>query len=160
MASVRAEKFVGMESNLIQAPDEVSTSDIRHWRELMEGEKKSWDTRTAPPPMMMVWAMEPLWPKKVKTTEPHEQVLKMLDDAGYDGTMGTTLDQEYFKPVRQGDRLSYKVKVVNVSSGEESTKLGKGYLVTLQYTFSNQKKEAVGTQTYTILKFKTLAQSS
>ena len=51
MSLSQAKKLVGKESSLIPAPDEVSTSDIRHWREIMEGEKKSWDTSTAPPTM-------------------------------------------------------------------------------------------------------------
>lgn len=152
--------LVGKESSTIRAPDEVSTSDIRHYRELMEGEKESWNTDTAPPTMTMVWAMEPLWPEKVEAIEPHEQVLKLLDDAGYVGTMGIALDQECIKPVRLGDELSFKVKILSASSTEEETEAGKGHKVTLLYTFTNQRKEVVSKQTYTILKFKTLAQAS
>jgi len=160
MGLSQAQKIVGKESSVIRAPDEVSTSDIRHYREIVEGEKESWDTSAAPPTMIMAWAMEPLWPEKVKPTEPHEQVLKLLDDAGYGGTMGISLDQECIKPVRLGDQLSFKVMVVSVSSSEEEAEARKGYMVTLLYTFTNQKGEVVSTQTYTILKFKTLAQSS
>ncbi len=152
MSLSQVEEFVGKESSVIQAPDEVSTSDIRHWREFMEGKKESWNTNIAPPPMMLVWAMDPLWPKKVDATEPHEQVLRLLDDAGYTIAVGIALDQEYFEPVRLGDQLSYKVKVVSVSSAEEETKMGKGYKVNLLYTFSNQKGEVVSKQSYTILK--------
>ncbi len=160
MGFSQAKKLVGKESGIIQAPDEVSTSDIRHYREIMEGEKESWDTSTAPATMIMAWAMDPLWPERVKGTEPHEQVLKLLDDAGYVGTMGIALDQEYIKPVRLGDQLSFRVKVLSVSSAEEETEAGKGCKVTLLYTFTNQKGEVVSTQTHTVLKFKTLAQAS
>ena len=149
-------KFVGKESNPIRALDEVSKSDIRHWREFMEGIRQ-WNTDTAPPTMMMAWAMDPLWPKKAEATEPHEQALRLLDDAGYTGAIGIKLEQEYLQPVHLGDRLSFKVKVVSVSSAEEETKMGKGYLVNLLYTFTNQKGEVVSTQNYTILKFKRLA---
>jgi len=143
--------FIGKESSVIQALDEVSTSDIRHWRELMEGKKDSWNTDVAPGSMIMAWSMDPLWPKRVEATEPHQQVLKLLEDSGYGLALGIGLDQEYLKPVRLGDRLSCRVKVVSVSSAEEATKLGKGYKVILQYTFSNQKGEVVGKQTCTIL---------
>lgn len=160
MVPSEADKLVGKESGPIHALDEVSTSDIRHWREFMEGKKESWDTDTAPPTMMMVWAMEPLWPRRGEATEPHEQVLKLLDDEGYTGTIGIALEQGYFRPVHLGDQLSFKVKVVSMSSDEEETKMGKGYLVTLLYTFTNQKGEVVSAQTYTVLKFKTLAQVS
>ena len=152
--------LVGKESSTIRAPDEVSTSDIRHYREIMEGEKESWNTDTASPTMTMVWAMDPLWPEKAEATEPHEQVLKLLDEAGYGGTMGIALDQECIKPVRLGDQLSFKVKTLSVSSKEEETEAGEGYRVTLLYTFTNQREEVVSRQTYTILKFRTLAQAS
>lgn len=144
-------ELVGKESSIMRALDEVSTSDIRHWRELMEGKKDSWNTDVAPGPMIMAWSMDPLWPKRMEATEPHQQVLKLLEDSGYNLAIGIGLDQEYLKSVRLGDTLSYKVKVVSVSSAEETTKLGKGYKVILQYTFSNKKGEVVGKQTCTIL---------
>jgi hypothetical protein len=156
MSLEQARELVGKESGVIPALDAVSTSDIRHWRELMEGKKESWNTDVAPPAMTLAWAMDPLWPRKTEATEPHEQVLKLLDDAGYAVTVGIGLDQDYLKPVRLGDRLSYKVKVADVSSGEEETKLGRGYKVRLVYTFSNQEGDVVGEQSYTILKAQAL----
>ncbi|NQT72938.1 MAG: hypothetical protein HQ553_09225 [Chloroflexi bacterium] len=144
--------LVGKESGPIRAPDEVSTSDIRHWRELMEGKKEFWNTDVTPPPMTMAWAMDRLWPKKVEATEPHEQVLQAFDDAGYTLTVGIALAQEYSNPIRLGDQLTFKVKVVSISPTEEETKLGKGYRVSLLYTFSNQAGDVISMQTYTILK--------
>jgi acyl dehydratase len=156
MSLDQVEQFVGKESGVVRALDTVSTSDIRHWRELMEGKKESWNTDVAPPSMTLAWAMDPLWPKRLEATEPHEQVLRLLDDAGYGVTVGIALDQEYLKPVRLGDRLSYKVKVAGVSSAEEDTKYGKGYKVNLLYTFTNQEGEVVSRQSYTILKSRIL----
>ena len=147
----QVKELVGKESSVMQALDVVSTSDIRHWRELMEGKKDSWNTKEAPAPMLIAWTMDPLWPKRVEATEPHQQVLKLLEDSGYDLPLGISLDHEYLKPVRLGDTLSYKVKVASVSSAEEKTEMGKGYKVILQYTFSNQKGETVSKQSYTIL---------
>jgi len=118
----------------------------------VEGKKEFWNTGTAPAAMMMVWAMEPLWPKKEDATEPHEQVLKLLNDMGYTVAVGIALDQEYLKLVRLGDQLSYKVRVMSVSSSEEETRMGKGYKVNLLYTFTNQKDEVVSKQRYTVLK--------
>ena len=148
--------LVGKESGAIRALDVVSTSDIRHWRELMEGKKESWNTSVAPPAMTLAWAMDPLWPKRTEATEPHEQVIKLLDEAGYSISVGIALDQEYLKPIRLGDRLSYKVKVVSVSSDEEETKYGKGFKVVLLYTFTDQNGEEVSKQGYTILKSRVL----
>jgi acyl dehydratase len=157
MSLRQVEELVGKESGPIQALDAVSTSDIRHWRELMEGKKDSWNTDVAPPSMTMVWAMEALWPKKGDATEPHEQVLRVLDDAGYGVAVGIALNQEYLKPVRLGDRLTYQVRIVGVSSIEEETKMGKGYKVELLYAFTNQEGEMVGKLAYTILKAKVLS---
>ena len=156
MNSGQMKDLIGKESGVIQALDTVSTSDIRHWRELMEGKKDSWNTDVTPPAMTLAWAMNPLWPEKLEAKEPHEQVLKLLDEAGYGISVGIALDQEYLKPIRLGDQLSYKVKVTGVSSGEEDTKMGKGYKVNLLYTFSNQNGEVVSKQSYTVFKSKML----
>ena len=157
MSLGRAQELVGKESEGIRALDAVSTSDIRHWRELMEGKKESWNTNVAPPAMTMTWAMDPLWPRKPEASEPHEQLLKLLDDAGYGVAVGIELEQEFIKPVRLRDRLSYKVKVAGLSSAEEETKLGKGYKVSLLYTFTNQDGDVVSKQSYTILKARALS---
>lgn len=157
MGLEQAKQFVGKESSAIPALDAVSTSDIRHWRELMEGKKESWNTSVAPPAMTLAWAMPALWPKKVEATEPHEQVLKLFDGEGFGVAVGIGLDQEYLKPVRLGDRLSYKVKVAGVSSSEEDTKYGKGYKVNLLYTFTNQEGEVVSRQSCTVLKSRALS---
>ncbi len=157
MNSSQVKGFIGKESSIMQALDVVSTSDIRHWRELMEGKKDSWNTKEAPAPMLIAWTMDPLWPKRVEATEPHQQVLKLLEDLGYGLALGISLDQQYLKPVRLGDTLSYKVKVASVSSAEEKTKMGIGYKVVLNYTFSNQKGETVSKQSYTILALQKMA---
>ena len=158
----RAKKLVGKVSGAIPALDKVSTSDIRHWCEMIDQDntpyhKIDWKKKSAPPAMMMVWTMPPLWsPEPKELTEPHELVLKALDDAGYDGAIGLSIDQEFLKPVHVEDRLSYKGKVAAVSSKEVDTKMGKGYRVDLDYTLSNQKGEVVSRHNYALLKFKAL----
>jgi len=155
-------KLIGKESAAVPALDKVSKSDIRHWCEAIDLDntpfhKINWKKKNAPPAMMMVWTMLPLWsPEAREPTEPHELVTKALDDAGYDGAIGLSIDQEFLKPVYVGDRLSYKVKVTGVSSKEVTTKMGKGYQLDLAYTLSNQKGEVVSTHDYTLLKFKAL----
>ena len=119
----RVKKLVGKQSGAIAALDKVSTSDIRHWCEMIDQDntpyhKIDWKKKSAPPAMMMVWTMPPLWsPEPKEPTEPHELVMKALDDAGYDGAIGLSIDQEFLKPVYVGDRLSYRVKVTGVSGG-------------------------------------------
>ena len=158
----RVKKLVGKESGAIPALDKVSKSDIRHWCEAIDLDNTpfheiDWKKKSAPPAMMMVWTMPPLWsPEPREPTEPHELVLKALDDAGYDGAIGLAIDQEFLKPVYVGDRLSYRVKVAGVSSKEVDTKMGKGYQVNLDYTLSNQQGEVVSKHNYALLKFKAL----
>jgi len=155
-------EFVGKESGDILSLDKVSSSDIRHWIECMEDRVVPFEEikgvkAVAPPAMTMVWTMPPLWePEPKEPTEPHELALKALDDAGYDGAVGLKLKQEFLKPVRIGDQLSYKIKLAAVSPKEVETKMGKGFQVDLVYTLSNQKGDAVSKQNYSLLKFKVL----
>jgi acyl dehydratase len=153
-----AAKLVGKQSGAIKALDKVSKSDIRHWCEVLGdpdpeySEKIKQGKKTAPPTMTMVWAMPALWPPG-EAAEPHEKLLRLLDEAGYSGSAGIALEQEFLRPVRLGDRLSYKVKVAGLSKGEQATRMGRGYVVDLHYTFFDGKRQAVSTQKYKVLKF-------
>lgn len=155
-------KLVGEESGAIRALDAVSKSDIRHWCELLGDPDPDYHAKikrgekTVPPPMLMAWAMVPLWPPKEKAQEPHEKLAQVFDEAGYTGATGIGLDQEFVRPVEIGDRLSFKVKILDVSSDEKETKLGKGYLLRLLYTFLNRKGRVVSRQTYTVLRYQDL----
>ena len=159
-AEVKA--LVGKESGVFAALDKVSRSDIRHWIECMEDRDVSYEEikgakAAAPPAMMMVWTMPPLWSAEPKEpSEPHELALKALDNAGYEGAVGLKLDQEFFKAVQIGDRLSYTIKLAGVSPKEVETKMGKGFQVDLVYTMSNQEGDVVGKLGYSLLKYKML----
>jgi hypothetical protein len=158
-----AAKFIGQESGAIRALDAVSKSDVRHWCELLGDadpdyhEKIKRGEKTAPPAMTLAWSMDPLWPPREEARGPHEELADLFDAAGYTGSAGVGLDQEFLKPVAIGDRLSFKVKILGISSGEEQTKLGKGYLLRLLYTFLNQDGEVVSTQNQSVLRYETLA---
>lgn len=159
-------ELLGKESGVLVALDKVSRSDIRHWIECMEDRDVSYEEikggkAEAPPAMMMVWTMPPLWSSEPKEpSEPHELALKALDDAGYDGALGLKLAQEYLKPVRIGDRLNYKVKLAGISPKEVETKMGKGFQVDLVYTMTNQKEQVVSKHSYSLLKYKELKPTS
>jgi hypothetical protein len=158
----RAAQLVGAESGALIAPDKVSKSDIRHWCELIGDpdpaylERIKRGEKAAPPAMLMVWSMAPLSLQKEDAREPHEKVFELLDGAGYSGTLGIALEQEFLRPVRIGDRLRIKIKVEDVSKTEEETKLGRGHLVRLLYTFLDGAGEIVSRQKCTVLKFRTL----
>lgn len=160
-----AARLVGKQSGVIKAVDKVSKSDIRHWCEVLGDPDPEYTERirqgkkAAPPTMTMVWAMPALWPPG-SAVEPHEKLLRMLDEAGYSGTAGIALDQEFLRPARIGDRLSYRVKVAGLSKGETATRMGRGYVVDLHYTFLDGRRQAVSKQRYKILKFQKVELSS
>ncbi len=158
--------LIGKESDAIPALDKVSKSDIRHYCELIEEDNTlhkefDWESKTAPPAMIMTWTMPPYWsPEPREPNEPHELAMKSLDEAGYDSAIGLSMDQEFHNPVKVGDRLSYRVKLADVSKEEVETKMGNGYQVDLVYTISNQDGDMVSKQNYTLLKFKSLNMSA
>jgi len=139
----------------------VSKSDIRHWCEVVGDPDPDYATKirrgekSAPPPMALVWAVPALWPPK-RATEPHEKVFELLDAAGYCGTVGIGLEQEFLGPVRIGDRLSFAVRVAGVSRGETVTRLGTGVVVDLAYTFYDGAGNIVSRVGYRVLKFRHL----
>jgi len=75
-----------------------------------------------------------------------------MDEAGYHGVVATTTSQEYFRPMRPGDRLNSTIRLASVSP-EKTTRLGKGHFITSEYIYKNQKGEVVCIQPFTILKF-------
>jgi uncharacterized protein len=162
----KVRKFVGKESDDMPAPDAVSKSDIRHWLEMMDEDRTpcheiDWKERAAPPAMHRVWTLPPLWePEPRKPDEPHERALRALDEAGYDGTVGLAMDQEFLRPVHVGERLSCRAKLEGVSGKEVETNLGSGYQVDLTYTLSNQNGEAVSRHRCRLLKFRKLTLSA
>jgi hypothetical protein len=158
----KVEALIGKESDAIPALDKVSKPDIRHYCEIIEEDdthysKIDWKNKNAPPAMIMAWTMPPYWsPDPKEPIEPHELAMKSLDKAGFDNAIGLSLDQEFLKPVKVGDRLSYKVKLADVSSEEIETKMGNGYQVALVYTIFDQNGEMISKHNYTLLKFRSL----
>jgi acyl dehydratase len=159
----RLQAMVGEEAGPFQAPNAVNEAMIRHWCEAMEDGNPLYTdedyARTskyggviAPPQMVQAFCMPPLWPKK-EMPDPQARAVQMMDEAGYNGVVATTTSQEYFKPMRPGDQLSYKIKLVSVSP-EKTTRLGTGHFITSEYTYTNQNGEVVCIQPFTVLKFK------
>jgi acyl dehydratase len=159
----KLQAMVGEEAGPFEAANEVNRAMIRHWCEAMEDanplyndEKYAKNTRyggiIAPSQMVQAYCMPPLWPRKMMP-DPQAKAVRMMDEAGYSGVVATTTSQEYFRPMRLGDRLSYKIKFVSVSP-EKTTRLGTGHFLTSEYTYTNQKGEVVCLQSFTILKFK------
>lgn len=150
IAAVKA--LVGKESALLAARHRANIPDIRHWCEVIRQDNRSYrefekSTVSAPAALLMVWTMPPLWsPEPKAPTEPHERAIRLLEEAGYTTGLAVALEQKFMRPLKVGERLSYKVKVSAVSPGEVETGIGLGYQLDLHYTFQNQDGELVSEQ--------------
>lgn len=156
--------IVGEEDGPFEANDEVNRAMIRHWCEAMEdGNPLYTDEEYAkttefgeivpPPQMVQAHVVPALWPKQKREPDVLGKSNMMADEAGYFGVVATTTSQEYFTPMRLGDRLSYKIRLASVSP-EKTTRMGTGFFITAEYTYTNQKGELVCRQPFTIFKFK------
>lgn len=156
--------MVGEEAGPFPGNDEVNKAMIRHWCEAMEDgnplytdEEYAKTTKyggiIAPPQMVQAYCIPPLWPKRESAPDPLAKAVGKMDEAGYFGVVATTTTHEYFKPIRPGDSISYKIKLVNVSD-EKTTRLGTGCFITAEYTYMNQNGEVVCKQPFTVMKFK------
>ena len=79
-------------------------------------------------------------------------MLRLVDDAGYLGTLATNSEFEILRYLRVGDTVSAETLVESVSP-EKQTRLGPGRFLTWVTTYRDGAGEMVGTQTFRILKF-------
>lgn len=144
--------LVGQESALTAARHAANIPDIRHWCEVIQEDNRSYrefekNTVTAPSAMLMVWTMPPLWSAEpAAANEPHQRAIKLLEAAGYATGLAVALEQKFLRPLKVGDRLSYRVKLSAVSQSEVETGIGRGYQLDLHYTFQNQNGEIISEQ--------------
>ncbi|WOK36205.1 bifunctional MaoC family dehydratase N-terminal/OB-fold nucleic acid binding domain-containing protein [Sphingomonas sp. C3-2] len=160
----RAREWLGREATAATtARDPVNQAMIRRWAEAMGDANPLWhdpaaraeqgfDTPVAPPAMLEVWTMAPYRPAG-RTEEEGMAVLKIFDDAGYFGVVATNIEQEYIRYLREGDVISYRT-VISEISDEKKTGLGTGHFVTIDYEFTDQNDELVGRMKFRVLKFR------
>jgi N-terminal half of MaoC dehydratase len=151
------------------APDPVNQPMIRHWAAAFEDANPIYvdpvaaaDSRfgeiVAPPLMLQTWTMAT--PKVTGIRErggsPVEggeaEVLRLLDEAGFVGTLATNSEFEIDRYLRLGEVVTAEAILESVSA-EKQTRLGRGRFVTWVTTYRDQAGERVGTQTFRILKF-------
>lgn len=151
-------------------PYPVNEPMIHHWCDAigdrnpvyLDGEAASKSVHgglVAPPAMLQAWTMRGLRPDTPEEAAARQaaggakSVLQVLDEAGYTSVVATNCEQEYFRYLVPGDRLTHTVEIESVSA-EKKTGLGIGRFVTQLYTFRDQRREIVGTMRFRILKFK------
>ncbi|MFF3373376.1 bifunctional MaoC family dehydratase N-terminal/OB-fold nucleic acid binding domain-containing protein [Streptomyces sp. NPDC002680] len=132
--------------------DPVNEPMIRHWCEALGDSSPAYagPEAVAPATMLQVWTMGGLSGHSSRS-EAYEELLALLDGAGCTSVVATDCEQEYLRPLRPGDRVTFDSFVESVS-GPKTTKLGTGYFVTTRMDV-RVDGEPVGTHRFRILKY-------
>lgn len=152
------------------APDPVNQPMIRHWAAAFEdanpvytdpaaAARSRFGGVVAPPLMLQTWTMAT--PRITGMAErggsPVEggqaEVLRVLDDAGFVGTLASNSEFEILRYLRPGDTVAAETLLESVSP-EKRTRLGPGHFVTWVTTYTDGAGEVVGRQLFRILKFR------
>lgn len=166
----RAREWLGKDATPpTTARDPVNQPMIRRWAEAMGDTNPLWHDpevraaagfkgAVAPPAMLEVWTMAPF---RVGGRQEDESmaVLELFDQAGFTGVVATNIEQEYVRYLEEGDIVSYKAIVSDISDVKQ-TGLGTGHFVTINYTFTDQTGEVVGTMLFRVLKFRPPVQAA
>ena len=78
--------------------------------------------------------------------------VRVLDAAGYTGTLATNSELEFVRYLRPGDRLETEAVMESISP-RKRTSLGLGYFVTWVNSYTTTEGELVGRQLFRIFKF-------
>ena len=145
-------------------PDPVNQPMIRHWVEAIGDDNPVYTDAdaaaasvhggiVAPPVMLQAWVMRGIRPRASEGRNPREDLMRLLDDAGFTSVVATNCEQEYNRYVRPGDHLRTTTTIDSVSP-EKKTALGPGHFVTTRVSYHDQRSELVGSTLFRILKFK------
>ena len=117
----------------------------------------------APPTMLQAWIMRGLRASleadaardagQESTETASDQVMALLNQAGFTSVVATNCDQHYERPLVPGDHLEV-TSVIDSISGEKQTGLGVGHFVTNRLEYRDQDGVLVATMLFRILKFK------
>ncbi|MEU2712686.1 bifunctional MaoC family dehydratase N-terminal/OB-fold nucleic acid binding domain-containing protein [Streptomyces sp. NPDC007205] len=132
--------------------DPVNAPMIRHWCEAMGDANPAYrgPEAIAPPTMLQAWTMGGLSGHEGRTGA-YDELLALLDGSGCTSVVATDCEQEYPRPLRPGDRVTFD-SVIESVSGRKTTKLGTGYFITTR-TDVRVDGDLVGTHRFRILKY-------
>ena len=157
-------QFEGMETAAETGADPVNQPMIRHWVEAMGDEnpvyvdpeaaaKSAHGGVIAPAVSLQAWVMRGLKPRGASGPSAQDNLMDLLDGAGYSSVVATNCEQEYERMVRPGDHLRTRSVLESVSE-EKQTGLGIGHFVTTRIEYSTVEGELVAKMLFRILKFK------
>ncbi|MFJ8026736.1 bifunctional MaoC family dehydratase N-terminal/OB-fold nucleic acid binding domain-containing protein [Streptomyces sp. NPDC096311] len=132
--------------------DPVNEPMIRHWCEAMGDTNAAYmgPDAVAPPTMLQAWTMGGLSGHEGRA-DAYDELLGLLDEAGCTSVVATDCEQEYLRPLRPGDVITYDAVIESVSE-RKTTKLGTGHFVTTRMDV-RANGEPAGTHRFRILKY-------
>ncbi|MEV6165417.1 OB-fold domain-containing protein [Streptomyces sp. NPDC052052] len=132
--------------------DLVNEPMIRHWCEAMGDTNPAYtgSGAIAPPTMLQAWTMGGL-SGHTDRSPAYEELFGLLDGAGYTSVVATDCEQEYLRPLRPGDRITFDAVIESVSA-RKTTRIGTGYFVTTRMDV-RAEGELAGTHRFRILKY-------
>ena len=156
--------FEGKEYGSEVGADPVNQPMIRHWVEAMGDENPVYTDPDAavasvhgdviaPAVMLQAWVMRGIRPRPVTGGSPQDELMNLLDGAGFTSVVATNGEQEYDRMLHVGDHLQTRTVLDSVSE-EKQTGLGIGHFVTTRVEYLTTDGEPVGRQLFRILKFK------
>jgi uncharacterized OB-fold protein/acyl dehydratase len=156
--------FEGVSTGTQDGHDEVNQAMIRHWVEAMGDHNPIYTNPEAaaktvhgeviaPPVMLQAWVMRGIAPRPSAGGSPQDDLMTLLDGAGFSSVVATNCEQEYDRMLHLGDHLRTR-SVIDSISEEKATGLGVGHFVTTRVEYETLEGEPVGRQLFRILKFK------
>lgn len=135
-----------------EGKDPVNEPMIRHWCEAMGDTNPAYAGADpiAPPTMLQAWTMGGLSGHQGRSAA-YDELFALLDGAGYTSVVATDCEQEYLRPLRPGDEITFDAVIESVS-GRKTTKLGTGHFVTTRMDV-RAGGEPAGTHRFRILKY-------
>lgn len=132
--------------------DPVNEPMIRHWCEAMGDTSPAYrgSDAVAPPTMLQAWTMGGL-SGHTDRSGAYDELSALLDGAGYTSVVATDCEQEYLRPLRPGDAITFDAVIESVSP-RKTTKLGTGHFVTTRMDV-RAGGELAGTHRFRILKY-------
>ena len=139
------------------ARDPVNRPMIRNWLEAIGDPADPSGQEcpdTAPPAMIQVWTMPGLHGTR-GGDDPLGAMSALLEEVGYTSIVATNCDQAYHRPVRVGEQLAVRSRLLDVT-GPKRTALGEGWFVTTRSTWT-AGGEPVATMDFRVLKYQPAA---
>ena len=130
----RLRAFEGLEVDAEVGADPVNQPMIRHWVEAMgdqnpiyvdpDAAAHSVHGEVIPPAVMLqAWVMRGITPRPTSGGSPRDELMRLLDEAGFSSVVATNCEQDYDRMLHLGDHLQTRTVIDSVSE-EKQTGLG------------------------------------